>query len=121
MARIRMKFGMTLVHAETNDAPTARAFLRKLPCTIHVSGTGMDFCGRIPFSLPYEQEQVHRGWTNGDVNYNPGGGWFAVLYDGAERSQRYGDQVTMARVDEADLPALRALDGSFDARIELAG
>lgn len=119
MARIRMTFGDTIVHVQTNDTQTAQAFVGKLPCTIGVSGTGLDFCGRMPFSLPYDQSQVHHGWTNGNVNYNPGGGWFAVLFSGEEQSGRYGDQVIMGRVDPADLPLLSRLDGSYQVRIEL--
>ena len=31
-----------------------------LPVSIEVSGTGIDFCGRMPFELPYLHEQVGR-------------------------------------------------------------
>ncbi len=111
--------GSTIIHATTNETETAQAFVDRLPCTVSVSGTGLDFCGRMPLSLPYGQEQVHHGWTNGDMNYNPGGGWFAVPFNGEEDSMRYGDQVNMGRVDAGDLPRLHELDGSFQVRIEL--
>ncbi|MGI6032125.1 MAG: cyclophilin-like fold protein [Coriobacteriales bacterium] len=118
--KISLQFGKTEVIAELNDTETARAFASHLPTTIHVNGTGVDFCGRMPFSLPYEESQVHRGWTNGDVNYNPGGGWFAVLYDDEESSTAYGDQVVMGRIADKDLPRIRALAGSYDLVIEKA-
>lgn len=118
--KIILRFGDTVVPAQLNDTETARAFSRRLPVTIHVSGTGVDFCGRMPFSLPYEQEQVHSGWTDGDVNYNPGGGWLAVLYDGQEGSGVYGDQVVMGRIAAEDLPRLRELSGSYDLVVERA-
>ncbi|MCH3942860.1 MAG: cyclophilin-like fold protein [Atopobiaceae bacterium] len=114
---ITMRFGSTEVGATLDDSETARAFAEKLPTTIHVSGTGVDFCGRMPFELPYEQRQVHRGWKDGDVNYNPGGGWFAVLFADEENSMRYGDQVSMGRVD-GDLSVLRGLSGTYDLTIE---
>lgn len=117
MIAITMWFGETAVSAELNDTATARAFAEKLPVTIAVSGTGIDFCGRMPFRLPYEQSQVEYGWTNGDVNYNPEGGWFAVLFDDEENSKRYGDQVNMGRIT-CDLSVLHELDGSFDVLIE---
>lgn len=120
MTTIKLVFGNTTVNAELNDTETARAFAEKLPVTIAVGGTGIDFCGRMPFSLPYEDAQVHNGWTNGDVNYNPRGGWFAVLYGGEEDSARYDDQVVMGRIEGADLAAVQALGGSYDLRIELA-
>ena len=92
--KINMRFGDVTVQAELNDTDTARAFAAMLPATIRVSGTGIDFCGRMPFGLPYEESQVRRGWTNGDVNYNPGGGWFAHLFDDEENSMRYADHRT---------------------------
>ena len=117
--KICMRFGETTVQAELNDTDTARAFASKLPATIRVSGTGIDFCGRTPFGLPYEKSQVGRGWTNGDVNYNPGGGWFALLFDDEENSSRYGDQVNMGRV-VGPLDMLHELSGSYDLVIERA-
>ncbi|MGI6230543.1 MAG: cyclophilin-like fold protein [Tractidigestivibacter sp.] len=116
--KIRLKFGDADVLAQLNDTETAHAFSSHLPLTVHVSGTGVDFCGRMPFSLPYEQEQVHNGWTNGDVNYNPGGGWLAVLYDGEKGSERYGDQVVMGKIVPEDLPRMQELSGGYDLVIE---
>ena len=120
MTDIKLIFGHTTVKATLNDSATARAFAAKLPTTVSVSGTGIDFCGPMPFSLPYEDEQVHHGWTNGDLNYNPGGGWLALLYGGEEDSMRYGDQVIMGRVEGEDLERVSALSGSYDLRIERA-
>lgn len=117
--KIKMRFGETTVQAELNDTETARAFAHRLPTTINVSGTGIDFCGRMPFDLPYEESQVGRGWSNGDVNYNPGGGWFALLFDDEENSKRYGDQVNMGHVI-GQLDVLHELCGSYDLVIERA-
>ena len=117
--KINLRFGKTTIPAELNDTNTALAFAQKLPTTIRVSGTGIDFCGRMPFGLPYEESQVGCGWTNGDVNYNPGGGWFALLFDDEENSKRYGDQVNMGRVT-GGLEVLHELSGSYDLVIERA-
>ena len=117
--RINLRFGATVVPAELNETETARAFADRLPATIRVGGTGIDFCGQMPFELPYAEMQVGRGWTNGDVNYNPGGGWFALLFDDEENSDRYGDQVNMGRVT-GPLDALHALSGSYDLVVERA-
>lgn len=116
---INMRFGKTSVSAELNDTATARTFADRLPQTIRVSGTGIDFCGRMPFELPYNESQVGHGWTNGDVNYNPGGGWFALLFDDQEYSLRYGDQVNMGRVTSS-LDVLHELSGSYDIVVERA-
>ncbi len=120
MTRIKLTFGDTVAYAELNETATAKAFAGKLPTTIRVGGTGIDFCGQMPFSLPYDEAQVHNGWTNGDVNYNPHGGWFAILYGGEEDSQRYGDQVVMGRLEGEELAKVQALGGSYDLHVELA-
>lgn len=117
--KINLRFGETTVQAELNDTDTARAFAAALPMAIHVSGTGIDFCGRMPVELPYEESQVGRGWVNGDVNYNPGGGWFALLFDDEEGSACYGDQVNMGRVI-GPLDVLHELSGSYDLVVERA-
>lgn len=117
--RIKLCFDETVVEAELNDTETARAFVAHLPTSIRVSGCCIDFCGKMPFDLPYEGTQVRRGWTNGDVNYNPGGGWFAVLFDDEENSARYGDQVNMGCVT-GSLDVLHALSGSHTLVVERA-
>lgn len=116
---IRMAFDETIIFAELNDTETAKAFAEKLPATITVSGTGIDFCGHIPWTLPYEQSQVKYGWKNGSVNYNPEGGWFALLFDGEQNSSSYGDQVNIGHIT-SNLSILRNLEGSFDVLIEKA-
>jgi hypothetical protein len=115
-----MTFGSEAVYASLNDTETARAFAARLPQTIAVSGTGVDFCGPMPFDLPFEGAQVHRGWTNGDVNYNPQGGWFAILHGGQGDSARYGDQVVMGRIEGEDLRRVQSLSGAYDLLVELA-
>ncbi|SEH63673.1 MULTISPECIES: cyclophilin-like fold protein [Atopobiaceae] len=117
--RVNLRFEDVSVPAELNDTETALAFAQKLPASIRVSGTGIDFCGRMPFELPYEESQVGRGWNNGDVNYSPGGGWFAILFDDEENSSRYGDQVNMGHVT-GPLDVLHGLSGSYDLIIERA-
>lgn len=116
---INLCFGETVIPALLNSTKTALAFADKLPATIRVNGTGVDFCGRIPFDLPYENEQVHNGWLNGDIDYNPEGGWFALLYGGEEESAAYDDQVTIGVID-CPLGDVARLSGSFDLVVELA-
>ena len=114
---IVLRFGDMEVPAHLNGTETARAFADRLPVTVDVSGTGVDFCGRMPFSLPYDEAQVHDGWTNGDLNYNPRGDWLAVLFGGEEGSAAYDDRVTMGAVD-GPLSVLEQLEGAFALRIE---
>ena len=71
-------------------------------------------------SFPYDAAQVGYGWSNGDINYNPGGGWFAVFFDGEDTSGSYGDQLNMGRLDDGAIETLRGLKGSYDITIRKA-
>ena len=117
--RITMQIGPVTVAGSLRDSETTRAFWGRLPLTVRMMGTGIDFCGAMPFALPYQPELVHHGWRNGDINYNPAGGWLAVHFADEQNSARYGDQLTIGSV-EGSLDALQGLAGTFDVRIEAA-
>lgn len=117
MQAITMHFGDVAVSARLNDTAAARAFAALLPVTVRMSASAVGICGAAPFRLPADLASVHRGWANGDINYNPGGGWLAVFFDDEENSLRYGDQLTIGRV-VGPLTLLRALTGTYDVLIE---
>ena len=115
---IVMHFGAATVSAQLNDTATARAFAALLPATVRMSASAVGVCGAAPFELPVDSASIHRGWTNGDVNYNPGGGWLAVFFDDEENSPRYGDRLTIGRVT-GPLAPLHTLVGAYDVLIEV--
>lgn len=114
---IVMHFGDKAVAAQLNDTATACALAALLPVTVRMSASAVGICGAAPFGLPADPASIHRGWVNGDVNYNPGGGWLAIFFDDEENSRRYGDQLTIGRVT-GPLAPLRALFGTYDVLIE---
>ena len=114
---IAMHFGDVNVSARLNDTAAARAFVALLPVTVRMSASAVGICGAAPFRLPADPASVHRGWVNGDINYNPGGGWLAVFFDDEENSLRYGDQLTIGRI-AGPLAPLHALAGTYDVLIE---
>lgn len=118
-ARIELLLGELAVPASLNDTAAARALTQRLPLDLRMCASTVGCCGALPFSLPADPALVHRGWADGDVNYNPSGGWLAIFFDDERNSLRYGDQLTIGRV-EGPLDALRALDGRLEARISLA-
>ena len=118
-ARICLRLGDVTVPVRLGDSPAARELAARLPVTLRMAGTGIDLCGQLPFSLPFDAAQVHCGWADGDVNYCPAGGWLAVLFDDEENSARYGGQLTLGHV-ESSLDALRGLVGGCDVQIERA-
>lgn len=116
--RIAVRLGDVTVHATLNETPAARALAERLPLVLRMCASTVGCCGALPFSLPADPALVHRGWTDGDLNYNPSGGWLALFFDDERNSMRYGDQLTIGRVD-GPLEVLRALDGRLDVLLSL--
>ena len=117
MRPIVMHFGDVAITAQLNDTAAAQELFARLPVAIRMSASAVGVCGAAPFELPVDSAGIHRGWTNGDINYNPGGGWLAVFFDDEENSPRYGDQFTIGRVEDG-IEELRRLTGSYDVTIE---
>ena len=116
--RIAVRLGDVTVHATLNETPAARALAERLPLAMRMCASTVECCGALSFSLPADPALVHRGWTDGDLNYNPSGGWLAIFFDDERNSMRYGDQLTIGRVD-GPLEVLRALDGRLDVLLSL--
>ena len=116
--KINMYFGDTLITGVLNDCETAKAFIDRLPMTQHVSRYSHDFCG-VTEDLPYNEDEVHYGWLNGDIDYAINAPYFTILFEDEDVSEQYGDQVNIG-VITVPLSEIAALNGSYDVRIELA-
>lgn len=116
--KINMYFGETLITGVLNDSETAQALIEKLPVTQHVNRYSHDFCG-ITEDLPYNEEEVHYGWLNGDIDYAINAPYFTILFEDEDVSEQFGDQVNIG-VITTPLSEIAALEGSYDVRIELA-
>ena len=106
------------MQTEEKDPDTAKAFIEKLPMTQHVSRYSHDFCG-VTEDLPYNEDEVHYGWLNGDIDYAINAPYFTILFEDEDKSEQYGDQVNIG-VITVPLSEIAALEGSYDVRIELA-
>ncbi len=116
--RIRLDFDTCSATALLKDTASAAAFTELLPLSLTACCTGVALCAAMPCALPIAADAVHRGWCNGDIAYNPTGGWLSVLVGDEENSLRYGDQVTLGHI-EGDLEVLCALEGRQQLRITL--
>ena len=116
--KINMYFGDTLITGVLNDCETAKAFIERLPMTQHVSRYSHDFCG-VTEDLPYNEDEVHYGWLNGDIDYAINAPYFTILFEDEDVSEQYGDQVNIG-VITVPLSEIAALEGSYDVRVELA-
>lgn len=115
--KIKMTFGDTVIYGVLNDSETAKALIQKLPITQHESRYTHDFCG-VTEKLPYNEDEVHYGWLNGDIDYAIDAPYYTILFKDEEISEQYGDQVNIG-VITSTISEIDKLSGSFDVKIEL--
>lgn len=115
--KIKMTFGDTIIYGVLNDSETAKALIQKLPITQHESRYTHDFCG-VTEKLPYNEDEVHYGWLNGDIDYAIDAPYYTILFKDEEISEQYGDQVNIG-VITSPISEIDKLSGSFDVKIEL--
>lgn len=116
--KINMIFGDTVIPGVLNNSETAKALIEKLPMTQSVNRYSHDFCG-VTEELPYNADEEHYGWLNGDIDYATDAPYFTILFEDEDVSEQYGNQVNIG-VITCPLEKIADLDGSFDVRIELA-
>ena len=117
--RINIHFGDTILPGILNDCDTAKALIDLLPYTVRMNSYSHDFCGVMPDELPYNEDEVHYGWLNGDIDYAIDAPYFTILHSDEDISERYGYQVNIGVLD-CELSQIRELSGSYDVLIELA-
>ena len=115
--KILLHFGETVIPGVLNDSETAQALIAKLPYTQHMSRYSHDFCG-VTEDLPYDEEEEHYGWLNGDIDYATDAPYFTILFEDQDESEIYGSQVNIG-VITCPLADIAALNGSYDVLIEL--
>jgi hypothetical protein len=117
--KINIRFGdEAVITGVLNDSETAQALIAKLPYTVHVGRYTHDFCG-VTEELPYNEDEVHYGWLNGDIDYAIDAPYFTILFKDEDISEQFGYQVNIGVVT-SPLADLDALEGSYDVTIELA-
>lgn len=116
--KINMYFGDTVIPGVLNNSETAKALIEKLPLTQTVNRYSHDFCG-VTEKLPYNGNEEHYGWLNGDIDYATDAPYFTILFEDEDVSEQYGNQVNIG-VITCPLEQIANLSGSFDVRIELA-
>ncbi|MEE8886412.1 MAG: cyclophilin-like fold protein [Eubacteriales bacterium] len=117
--KINIRFGDdAVITGVLNDSDTAKALIAKLPYTVHMSRYSHDFCG-VTEELPYNEDEVHYGWLNGDIDYAIDAPYFTILFKDEDESEQFGYQVNIG-VITSPLAEIDALNGSYDVTVELA-
>ncbi|WP_229521616.1 cyclophilin-like fold protein [Paenibacillus monticola] len=118
--KINMHFGDVIIPGTLNDSITAQDLISKLPYTVHVNRYSHDFCGVMDDPLEFNEEDVHYGWLNGDIDFATDADYFTILFeDEGKKSEQYGYQVNIGKID-SELSVISQLTGSYDVLIELA-
>ena len=118
--KINMHFGDTVITGILNDSETAKALIEMLPYTVkNTIRYSSDLCGVMQDRLPYNEDELHYGWLNGDIDYSVHAPYFTILHSDEESSGSYYNRVNIGVVT-CELSKLRSLNGSYDVLIELA-
>ena len=118
--KIKMTFGDKVIYGVLNDSQTAKALIEKLeegPITQHESRYTHDFCG-VTEDLPYNKDDEHYGWLNGDIDYATDAPYFTILFKDEDISEQYGYQVNIGAIT-SNISEIDSLSGSYDMVIEL--
>lgn len=115
---VKLIVGSTAIKATLNDSVSARDLISKLPYTVRVNRSSVDYCGVLSQPLKNDKSEAQPGWENGEISYIPGADYIAFFFDGEDESASYGyEQHIVGKVD--DLAALKAWpQGSIEVRIE---
>ena len=106
MKKIIISDGKNILHAKLNDTEAAKDFEKRLPFRCSGFDSGIDYCCSAAAGR-YDPTELQTGWKNGDISL--GGGWFALLYGGEEQSKDYKNMMIIGRINDADLPVVRAM------------
>ena len=117
--KVKLIVGSTTITATLNDSISARDLISKLPITVSVNRSSVDYCGILPQPLKNDKMEAQAGWKNGEISYIPGADWIAFFFGGETESASYGkNQHIVGKVD--DLAALKKWpQGFIKVRIEL--
>ena len=115
MKEIQITDGTTVIHAVLNGTVAAQDFEKRLPCTFSGSDSGMDYCCPAANGL-YDPLETRRGWKKRDISLCDG--WVALLYDGEEQSDEYGDMMIIGHIHDEDLPLVRQMPPRVTLKVE---
>lgn len=118
MVKVTLNVGDVKIPAVLNNSRSSKALIDRLPYTVQLFKSAHDYCGSMSEPLPYDKEDLRNGWSNGDISFDAGGNYFAILYKDEEISQQFGNLVTLGRIT-APLSVMDTLDQQISVRIEL--
>lgn len=116
---ITLTVGDVVMPATLNNSRSSQELIARLPYTVKLHRYSHDYCGVMSNPLPYNEEDVHNGWMDGDIDFARDANYFTILFEDGANSQQYGHQITMGKLD-GDLNVIKSLGRDIEILIELA-
>lgn len=112
--KIKVSAGGRTLTATLEDNATTRAFLKKLPITLHMEDLyGREMCHHLDEALPADDVQ-NRGYETGEIIYWPPRRSFVIMY--RQNGERFGMQ-RVGRIDSG--VEIFERSGNMDVTFEL--
>lgn len=115
--QIELKVNSVTIPATLNDTVAAQDFKTRLPFKVSGFRSELDYCCTADCGK-HDPTETQAGWKNGDISL--AGGWFAVLFDGEEKSSSYKGMMIIAHIDEENLDLVKNLPNSVEFTVDLA-
>lgn len=113
---ILIKINNKILHATLNDTIAAKDFISRLPLTLEMSKSNIDFSCNYPAG-DYTVNEMKRGWHNGDVVW--GGGFLSIMFRAEKDSLGYNLMI-IGSVEKEDLQILRELPKEIEITFKSA-
>lgn len=94
-----------IIKASLNETMAAQDFLSRLPLTLEMSKSDIDFSCNYS-SGNYTVDEMHKGWNNGDIVW--GGGFLSIMFRAEKDSLGY-NLIKIGSIDKSDLLILHHL------------
>ncbi len=115
--KIVLKANNTEIPAVLNDTIAANEFKNRLPFSVSGYRSEVDYCCTAACGH-FDPTETQNGWKNGDISL--AGGWFAVFFDGEEKSDQYHGLMIIAHIDQENLHLVKQLPANVKFVVELA-
>jgi hypothetical protein len=88
--RVKLIVGSSTITETPSDSISALDLISKLPYTVRVSRSSVDYCGVLPQSIKNDKAEGQPGWEDGEISYIPGADYITSFFDGEDESVSSG-------------------------------
>jgi hypothetical protein len=106
-----------IIPAKLNNSIAARSFAKRLPIDLKGFRSSVDYSCNAPCTV-FDPTETQSGWQNGDISLSSG--WFAIFFDGQEKSKRNRGLMIIAHIEPEYLQLIKALPETIKIKVKLA-